>query len=104
MIIKSLMAGGSRRLEELSGNLVLRAEGDHVIGTVDIVLHDLASVSGAHVVIGVGVGGGASALEPEKSFLDAVIPNWVLVLAVLSVWEGWHIDALFIPVGAATAA
>jgi hypothetical protein len=99
-----LISGLSSVGEELAGfSLVLRAESDLVVDAVHIILDILARESAAHVIEGVGVSAGAGLLQPPEGALDAVVPNWVLVLAALSIWEGCNLDAFFLPVGTATA-
>ena len=58
---------------------------------------------GAGIIVGVGVGGGASLLQPLELVLDVVGPVGVLVLALFSGRVTWQVDAIFMPFSTSAA-
>ena len=57
----------------------------------------------ANIIVWVGVGGGASFLQPVESWLYNCVPVRVPVLARLGDWESRDFDTLFFPVDATAA-
>lgn len=74
-----------------------------IVDNAEAALHVLASESGADIVVGIGVSSWAALLHPLESLLDLAVPNRVLILTLLSIRVRWYINALLIPVYAATA-
>ncbi len=80
----------------------MRAECDLIVHKVHLVDHVLTYKSGAHVIVGICVGCGASLFKPEESVLDAVNPSRILSNTFVCVRRWRNLQAKFIPVGTST--